>query len=455
MRAMDSGTVDLIATDPPFNKSKDFHSTPGKLRKEGGGKFQDRWAWVRDVHDEWLDQISDDHPKLMAAIESARHTHSDAMGAFICFMAVRVLEMKRLLKDTGSIFLHCDWTASAYLKMMLDGIFGHKNFRNEIVWCYTGPGSPHMRQFSRKHDTIFWYSNGPKWTFNKDDIRQPYKDPHQRPRKAFDTGGHFDNEAIEEMRERGKILESWWPQEPGNGLCVVPRMRKQNTGYPTQKPIALYARFIKAASNPGDVVLDPFCGCATTLVAAERLERQWVGIDIWKEAHNLVLERLQQDLILDSDEKPETNTGDMFVKGKVHYEKEKPQRTDDGEIAAPYLMPRVRKVRPSTGPRMSKKEMKKKIIGEFGKICQGCFRTYDDERILELDHLNPRSNGGPNDIWNRMILCPPCNQIKGNKLTYQGLLAENKKLGYLAIPTKEASQRSKTVIARVAGLADE
>lgn len=126
MRGMNPNTVDLIATDPPFNKSRDFHATPDSLAK--GARFQDRWSWERDIHEDWSDQIRNDQPKLMEAIESARYAHSDSMVAFMCFMAVRLLEMRRILKSTGSIYLHCDPTASHYLKAVMDAIFGYKNF---------------------------------------------------------------------------------------------------------------------------------------------------------------------------------------------------------------------------------------------------------------------------------------------------------------------------------------
>ena len=171
LRAMNSESVDLIATDPPFNKSRDFHATPDSLA--AGASFQDRWSWERDVHQDWVDQITDDHPRLMEAIESARHAHSDGMGAFICFMAVRLLEMRRVLKSTGSIYLHCDPTASHYLKAVLDAIFGPRNFRNEIVWCYRGGGVPRSG-FARKHDLIFRYSKGKAVTFNVDAVRIEY-----------------------------------------------------------------------------------------------------------------------------------------------------------------------------------------------------------------------------------------------------------------------------------------
>ena len=148
---MNSESVDLIATDPPFNKGRDFHATPGSLAS--GAKFQDRWSWERDVHDDWLDQLQDDYPAVWAVIDWSRMTYGDDMGAFLCFMAVRLLEMHRILKPSGSLYLHCDTTASHYLKALLDAVFGKKNFRNEIVWCYSTSGRS-KRQFAAKHDII-------------------------------------------------------------------------------------------------------------------------------------------------------------------------------------------------------------------------------------------------------------------------------------------------------------
>jgi len=156
LRAMNSESVDLITTDPPFNKGRDFHATPDSLAQ--GAKFQDRWSWDRDVHQEWVDKIWDNYPALLEAIESARHAHSDGMGAYMCFMAVRILELRIILKPTGSIYLHCDPTASHYLKAVMDAIFGWQMFVNEIVWQYDGPQRPSRRRFGSKHDTIFRYS---------------------------------------------------------------------------------------------------------------------------------------------------------------------------------------------------------------------------------------------------------------------------------------------------------
>ena len=137
LRAMNSESVDLIATDPPFNKGRDFHATPDSLA--AGAKFQDRWSWERDVHQEWVDEIADDHPNVMTVIESARISYGDDMGAFLCFMAVRLLAMRRVLKPTASIYLHCDPTASHYLKQLMDAVFGRRNFVNEVLWgCRSG-----------------------------------------------------------------------------------------------------------------------------------------------------------------------------------------------------------------------------------------------------------------------------------------------------------------------------
>ena len=213
--------------------------------------------------------------------------NTNSLSAYLLNMAIRLLPMKRALKDTGSIFLHCDPTASHYLKLIMDAIFGHKNFRNEIVWCYHGPGSPKMRQFNRKTDHIFWYANGnKKWTFNQGDARVPYKDPKQTLRKAMSVTGSFTVEEAEAQRNKGKILENWWV------IRIAARSKKEYLGYPTQKPLDLLRRIIKACSNEGDLVLDPFCGCGTTIHVAEELKRKWIGIDISKFSTGLVRERL-------------------------------------------------------------------------------------------------------------------------------------------------------------------
>ncbi len=125
LRAMNSESIDLIATDPPFNKGRDFHATPDSLA--AGARFQDRWSWERDVHQEWVDQITDDHPNVMTVIQGARISYGGDMGAFLCFMAVRVLAMHRVLKPSGSIYLHCDQTASHYLKQLMDAVFGRRS----------------------------------------------------------------------------------------------------------------------------------------------------------------------------------------------------------------------------------------------------------------------------------------------------------------------------------------
>ena len=160
---MNSESVDLIATDPPFNKGRDFHATPASLAD--GASFQDRWSWERDVHEDWIDQITDDFPKLMNVIQGSRSSYGDDMGAFLCFMAVRLVEMRRVLKKTGSLYLHCDPTASHYLKQLMDAIFGVDHFQNEIVWGYRTGGASKKR-WPRKHDTLLFYRKSNAYAHN-------------------------------------------------------------------------------------------------------------------------------------------------------------------------------------------------------------------------------------------------------------------------------------------------
>jgi len=410
LRGMNSATVHLIATDPPFNKARDFHATPGSLA--AGAKFQDRWNWDKDVHQVWVDQIQDDWPAVWAAIDFAKAIYGKDMAAFLCFMGVRLIEMHRVLREDGSIYLHCDPTASHYLKVLMDAIFGKKMFRNEIVWCYSGGGIP-KKDYPRKHDVILRYAKSNQRTFNIE--RKPDAENTQQ------VGIHstYSGAGNKIDLKRGTPVTDWW-----NDIQTTTGWSPENTGYPTQKPLALYERIVKSSSNPGDWVLDPFCGCATTPIAAERLGRRWVGMDLWDKAHEVVLDRLSAER-LDTPGK----RGGLLPRGEIHYETTPPLRKDDALPAAPKLQTPMRQAREST---LSRAEMFKTLIEQNGIVCAGCNRKFDDPLYLELDHIRPRADGGSNELDNRTLLCGPCNRIKSNTLTLSGLRRENKKRNRMA-----------------------
>lgn len=406
LRAMNSRSVDLIATDPPFNKGKDFHATPESL--SAGASFQDRWSWREDVDQEWVDQITDDYPHVMNVITGSRNSYGDDMGAYLAFMAVRIIEMHRVLKDTGSIYLHCDPTASHYLKELTDAIFGKQHFLNEIIWAYNSGGGTKKR-FGRKHDVILFYSKTNDYFFNADAVRVPYDAVIAKGRE------HLFN-------EKGKVMPDVW------NIPRPPNHSKEWLGYPTQKPLKVYETMITASSRKGDVILDPFCGCATTLVAAEKLDRQWVGIDIWSGALDAVKTRLRQQALAER-EGVEADT--LFDFGKFGFHEDLPTRTDEGEIAVPFLRVKEKVKEPDFGKKMSRAEMYDILLSQTGAVCQGCDRSFDDQRYLELDHNTPRSDGGLNHISNRVLLCSPCNRAKSNNLTLSGLRKLNKKNGWM------------------------
>jgi len=187
--------------------------------------------------------------------------------------------MRRILKDTGSIYLHCDPTASHYLKMLMDAVFGNDNFRNEIIWCYAGGGVP-KKDYPRKHDVIFRYGRK-KRIFNVE--RKPYGIHAKSGRRATD----LDGTRSVDYHPEGTPVNSWW-----DDIRPLINWHEERLGYPTQKPLALLERIIKASSNKGDVVLDPFCGCGTTVHAAELLNRQWIGIDISQFSAGLIRNRI-------------------------------------------------------------------------------------------------------------------------------------------------------------------
>ena len=420
---MNSCTVDLIATDPPFNKGRDFHATPDSLAK--GASFQDRWSWEKDVHQEWVDQITDDHPDVMNVIEGSRSSYGDDMGAFLCFMAVRLLAMRRVLKDTGAIYLHCDPTASHYLKELMDAVFGKQNFRNEIIWHYR-KWSAGWQQFQRNHDVILFYSKSKSKDrpFNK-----MYMERAESTKKRFgnkkiisgyDENGKRTPAQMEETDSLGVPMDDVWD------IGRVPPIKQI---YPTQKPTRLYERIIKASSKEDDLVLDPFCGCATTLIAAEKLNRRWIGIDIWDKAHEVVIDQLKQTGHLAD---PDDKRADLIhVKGEITYTKTLPKRTDDGQTASQFLKTKKHILEPQD-KKMSRAEMVAYLLEQKGYKCQGCDRIFDDSRYLELDHNTPRADGGINHISNRILLCSPCNKLKKHYYTLSGLRRENVRHGYMA-----------------------
>ena len=433
LRGINSNSIDLIATDPPFNTKRNRSSSAGfyvdKWKYGDTGKLPDQWKW-NEVHPKWLETIQDGYPALYQVIESTKFVQGEDTAAFLCFLSVRLLEMHRILKDTGSIYLHCDPTASHYIKVCMDAIFGKKNFRNEIVWAYTGPGSPSMKQFNRKHDTIFWYNKGNSWIFNNDAVRIPHKRLNTNKKGAMITAA-LTAEERDAYLERGKVPETWWPD-----FSPVGRIPSERTGSPDQKPIALYERIIKASSNEGDIVLDPFCGCATTIIAANNLKRRWIGIDRRKDARYHIITRLM-GISPKERERVEKYATDrewldrQMQSYEMHYRTEPPTRTDNQETAAAEL--------PSVFPineefQMTRQEIHQVLIEEFGPYCWGCNFKAPDPRYLELDHINPKDGKddyGQHHINNRALLCKPCNSEKGNRMTLPQLRRVNKQKGYM------------------------
>ena len=291
MQGINSNCIDLIYLDPPFNKNKKFTAPIGSSAE--GAEFSDIFR-EEDVKGEWLIAIREDQPELYHYLNGIRVVGNPYNFAYLAYMAIRLIECHRILKYTGSIYLHCDPTMSHYLKSLMDCIFGEKNFRNEIAWCYSGPAKT-TKYFPRKHDVILFYSKTEKTGFNYDVVRIR----HKRQKVSGGIGMAAGKRTLVEVQaaeaeqiKKGKLCPDWWG-DIGAGSHMS---KTERVGYPTQKPVALLERIIQASSNIGDMILDPFCGCATTCVAAEHLQRQWIGVDISIRAYELVNERLTREV---------------------------------------------------------------------------------------------------------------------------------------------------------------
>ena len=366
LRGMNSAAVDLVYLDPPFNSNKHYSAPVGS--EAAGASFKDAWT-LSDEDEAWHAALKSHHPKLYAIIHAAGAVGGKGDKSYLIYMAIRILELPRLLRDTGSLYLHVDPTMSHSLKLVLDAIFGKRRFQNEFIWYYGGGGAGKKR-WGRKHDVILFYSKSRRWIFNMDAVRAPHR---------WDAGQRRADGSQRSLT-KGKI-----PDDVFVHHSVMP-WAKGRMGYPTQKPLALLDRIIKASSNEGDTVLDPFCGCATTCVSAEILHRNWIGIDISPKALALVKKRMDKEVL---------GEGKVF-KGRVIHRTDIPVRTD---------IPRIN---------ISRARMKKNLYGNQVGLCNGCGIHFPIQNF-EIDHIVPIAEGGADMIENFQLLCGGCNRIKGRR----------------------------------------
>jgi site-specific DNA-methyltransferase (adenine-specific) len=359
------------------------------------------WTW-EDVNEAYLETLAGKYPALTTFIASIGAIHSKAMKAYLTYMAQRIIETHRVLKDSGSLYLHCDPTASHYLKVLLDEIFGRDNFRNEIIWYYrrwTGKA----KKLQSLHDIIFFYTKSDRYTFNEL-FRSTTEGQLKKHLKGWDRNSViiegkrqpqliiYDKEKVEyavknktlDLSVFARIIENdkleTKESDVWTDINILNSQSKERTGYPTQKPLALLHRIVKSSSNEGDLVFDPFCGCATTCVAAQQLGRKWIGIDIEKQAVSILIQRLSDDAGLFKN----------FINTTIV-----PQRTD------------IYRIEPT-------KSVKERLYKEQNCLCNGC-KTEFEIRNLEIDHIIPKSKGGGDYYENYQLLCSACNRMKGDR----------------------------------------
>ena len=343
-------SVDLIYLDPPFNSNASynilFKSPAGKGADASIEAFGDTWAWGPTAENALLEVTGSGNSTLIALLSAMeKFIGKNAMMAYLAMMAVRLVELHRVLKSTGSLYLHCDPTASHYLKLVLDAVFGPENYRNEISWRRTGShndASQGLSRYGRTHDVIFFYqrSKGATWHLQFSNYSDGYKLQHYSNR--LPDGRRYKTSDLTAAKPGGDVSYEWKGVRPPTGRywaysranlekfeadgrlqyapkSGMPRLRhyldempgialgdswddippinsqaQERLGYPTQKPRALLERIIAASSNPGDVVLDPFCGCGTAVDAAQKLGRQWIGIDVTHLAVGLIEDRMRR-----------------------------------------------------------------------------------------------------------------------------------------------------------------
>ena len=460
MRGINTASIDCIATDPPFNAKRIFNAPLGS--KAAGQRFDDRWRWD-EVTDEWHDLIASEYPAIKEIIEASavieggsidNHTGKidtgrtqNSIAAYLAWMAPRIIEMHRILKYTGVLFLQCNWEADSYLRLLLDAIFGRDKLINIIAWkCNPAKGNA-SRRLPRNHGTIFAYGKTGKWKWNPSYapydlkvLQEHYTDEEalllspedqktlnqynrfekgrryqltsltspsrNRPNLTYEFMGltrvwRWTRERMQAAFESGLVVQT----KPGN----VPRFKRfldeqpgrmrddlwidvmlpesSDSEWSTRKPISLYQRLIECATDPNDLILDPFAGCATTCVAAEYLNpsRKWVGIDI--------------DPVAETETKRRLHEASGLFQGRVEPVtiKKSINRTDIARIPDGKL--------------------RQSLWNQQGRKCANPYCDSENLRVVDmhLDHRIPYIRGGEDDQTNRIALCGNCNSRKGKK----------------------------------------
>ena len=429
LRELDTNSIDLIYLDPPFNSNRTFEASVGT--EAAGAAFKDFWT-LDDLDNTSHGEFAESAPELYHAISAAEFSHGKSMKAYLIMMSIRMLEMFRILKPTGTLYLHCDDNASHYLKMMMDSVFGKDNFRNEIIWQRAITTKGNLKKgLARDSDIIFRYSKSDTYVWNVEAVTIPYDMANldEKTKRQYycvepETGRRFSHTSITAQNHNPDshltyevmgVVRTWrWAEarmrkeieaghivqtRPGN----VPRYKryldeqkgkrlnniwvdipnltarsKERIGYPTQKPLALLERIIGASSNPDDMVLDPFCGCATTCIAAELLQRRWMGIDLSPKSFELVKSRLEQKSIVK----------------QVSHRKNKSKLYKQDQT------------------------YKQTLFGIQEGKCHGC-QVLFPFRNMTVDYVVAKSKGGTDAPDNLQLLCNRCSSMKENRTQEQ------------------------------------
>ena len=463
LKGINSNSVDLIYLDPPFSKNDTFTTKNNKniekikkffieeqqkynrfpnedfneIFKDNTASFSDIWT-ENDINQYYYTQIDKFNNQLVTYLDSIKDFAIKGGFYYLIYMTVRLIEMKRILKDTGSIYYHCDPAFSHYIKAVMDRIFGVDNFRNEIVWYYPGKFLSVRKDFPRNHDIILKYSKTRNYLYyqieNTIDERRiktlergyttrlyKNKDGSFKGRELVIYKGNENKQNIKDLMSSSRYTKVSIVENKGNPVTDVFEINilhpkaKERVGYPTQKPLALLERIIKASSNEGDVVLDPFCGCATTCIASEKLNRQWIGIDWNKQSFYMIYYRAYLMDILGTEHAPSLLSPGIIQETNV------PQRTDISEKELSQIeterqykqeIKQTKKVR-----RMSLEDKaiaKELLYEEQAGVCNGCdhyMRSVD----LTIDHITPQSQDGDDHLDNLQLLCYRCNNWKRTK----------------------------------------